>query len=204
MPYLDTSNLSNGRYRKKKSTLLTTDEDDNESSSSASTPSISDDITSSATSALIPKRSDIIELEQNTISSAGDQTLNAEADDYTLEFNVSNVNDEDDIYSESLLACDELEPSVAHFPQSIKSKKTNRGTTNRFKIGVAGSDPVYFYDFAPHVFRFLRTKIYGISDRNYLESILPRTVGGDITKVSEEIIANFRYFLCFFLFFFLV
>jgi len=112
---------------------------------------------------------------------------------YTLEFNVGNVNDDAVIYSASLLATEEEEPPITHYPQSIKLKKhgTNRGTVNRFKIGVAGSDPVYFYDYAPHVFRYLRTKIYNVSDQSYLESILPKNVGGEITKVSEQIIANF-------------
>ena len=130
-------------------------------------------------------------------SNSNGNTLNAEDpndwnDNNTLDFDV-NPNSDADIYSESLLATDESEPPNAYYPQSIKPKRasTNRGTVNRFNIGIAGSDRVSFTDYAPHVFRYLRTKIYKVSDKSYLQSILPPKVGGEITRVSEEIKQTF-------------
>eukprot|EP01084_Bolivina_argentea_P060131 109878_1 len=121
-----------------------------------------------------------------------DETMNEEnsagwnTDNATLNFEIDNQ-----IYSDSLLVTRESEPVSAYYPTSIKLKKssTNRGTVNRFNIGIAGSARVSFTDYAPHVFRYLRTEIYNVNDRSYLESILPPNFDGEFTNVSEDIIA---------------
>ena len=186
-------------------------EDGEEGSTSSTPPSPDSDSDDDSTSREEREHTNnIIQLDNNNLQQSstsnidsfpndGGDTMNAEdADnwneqDATLEFDVGNVNSDANIYSESLLATDEGEPPVTYYPQSIRIKKssTNRGTVNRFNIGIAGSDRVSFTDYAPHVFRYLRTKIYGVSDRSYLEAILPPKVGGEITRVSEDIIAKF-------------
>ena len=136
------------------------------------------------------------------MDSFNEETLNAEdAGDWNtsplsvLEFDVGNADSDGGIYSHSLLATEEESPPSHFYPQGISARRasTNRGTVNRFNIGIAGSVRVSFTDYAPHVFRYLRTKIYGVADRSYLESILPPAIGGEIniTKISDEIIAKF-------------
>ena len=112
------------------------------------------------------------------------------------DFDVGNADsDGADIYSQSLLATEEDVPPSHFYPRGIGVRKASRnsGTVNCFNIGIAGSARVSFTDYAPHVFRYLRTKIYKVSDRSYLESILPPAIGGEIniTKISDEIIAKF-------------
>ena len=60
-----------------------------------------------------------------------------------------------------------------------------------------------FTDYAPHVFRYLRTEIYDISDRKYIESVRPSTNESE----SQSIVAKFSegrsgVVLCLFLNFF--
>eukprot|EP01084_Bolivina_argentea_P060133 109880_1 len=173
-------------------------------SSSNETPDISQGSPSDASPSLSDPLQDENKLIvlQDAISSAMDSfsddndddetTMNAENDgtewNTTLNFDIDDTNQ---IYSESLLATCESEPPSAYYPTSIKLKKssTNRGTVNRFNIGIAGSARVSFTDYAPHVFRYLRTEIYNVNDRSYLESILPPNFDGEFTNVSEDIIA---------------
>eukprot|EP01083_Nonionella_stella_P316555 1148453_1 len=165
------------------------DDGDDSSSSSNRTPSVSTEAESHSTNEAIVMDNHLGDVS-TAGGSTGDETWNGE--DATLEFDVGMGDGA--MYSASLFATDEAEPPVTYYPQSIKvnaATKKNTGTVNRFNIGIAGSDKVSFTDYAPHVFRYLRTKIYGVVDRSYLESILPMKFGGAITRVSEDIIANF-------------
>ena len=138
----------------------------------------------------------------NTDGGTDQETINAEewkGNDSTLEFDVGGINDDNyDTFKVPLETIEPLPPK-SYYPEKILNnrsnvggKNTNRGTVNRFNVGIAGSDgdKVLFTDYAPHVFRYLRTKIYGISDTEYLESILPSTIKS-IKSISEDIIAKF-------------
>eukprot|EP01084_Bolivina_argentea_P203721 347878_1 len=117
-------------------------------------------------------------------------------DDKTLEFDV-NDDDQFNIYSQSLLATDEPEPDSEYYPHSTNLKTTkhiNRGThaINRFNIGIAGSSRISFTDYAPHVFRFIRTKLYKMSDKEYMESILPQMFNSSMHELAKIMCDGFK------------
>ena len=88
-----------------------------------------------------------------------------------------------------MLSIPEPIPQKVYFPYSIHKKpEQQRGAIDRFNIQIPGSngDAVPFTSFGMHVFRYLRTKCYGISDKQYIESILPET-----SECIGEIVANF-------------
>ena len=68
----------------------------------------------------------------------------------------------------------EINPRRDRKQSSVMTKKRNE---------------VIFTDYAPIVFSYLRKNVYGITDREYYESILPG--GGDPSKISLDLCAKF-------------
>ena len=74
----------------------------------------------------------------------------------------------------SLLHTQEPELGRVHYPDSLqRAPNTHEGAINRYKINLIddNNENIPFTDYAPHVFRYLRTEIYGINDENYYNSI---------------------------------
>ena len=65
--------------------------------------------------------------------------------------------------------------------ESIYAQTSDAVNSKRRKKG----DGVPFKDYAPHVFRFLRQQIYGISDEEYMESVRPPDIK-EQTKLAQE------------------
>ena len=95
-----------------------------------------------------------------------------------------------DYSDDTVLSIPEPPPQNVYFPDSVrKNPAEHRGAMDRFGVEISGSrgDDVPFTDYAPHVFRYLRTSCYGISDKKYLDSILPE----DTEQCIGEIVAKF-------------
>ena len=77
---------------------------------------------------------------------------------------------------------------------------THSNISEEITIGSQETQSIPFCDYAPHVFRYLRTQVFGVPDVDYLRSIRPSDSSKDIQALAKAKFSEGRsgyvLFLC--------